>query len=130
MATLLRPTTDRRPGVYLLRFGTGEVYVGAAMHIGRRVRDHLRHLRNGTHHMPHIQAAFKRSSGRVEAAYRDLAIEDVYELQAVERVMIRTMVARLGRAKVLNRDWNPKPIGGHPDRLRDDDGPPELHPYE
>jgi hypothetical protein len=121
---------DRSPGVYILKFSSGCVYVGASMHLGRRVDQHLKNLRRGSHPMSFLQAEWDRCGGGrgidpVQVERLELPIEDGFELQVIERVMIRRMVQKKGRANVLNRSWSPTNVEKSPADL----SPPELHPY-
>jgi hypothetical protein len=123
---------DRMPGVYVLRFKSGCVYVGASMHIGRRVESHTKNLRRGSHPLAYLQAHFDQW-GEPEVTLRPVAVEDAYELQVVERVTIRTMRGKLGRAKVLNRSDRPAVVVVRDGPSADDvanGGPVEFHPFD
>jgi hypothetical protein len=118
----------RTAGVYLLKFSTGRVYVGASLNLHKRVDEHARRLSQGQNHLPHLQAAYDAACGVYRVELRELPCEDSFELQVVERVMIRLMIQRLGRPNVVNLSADPKPIRDA--RPPDDASPIPLHPYE
>lgn len=65
MSTLVRDVLIlddvRKSGIYgIFNNEAGKVYVGSAVNIARRYREHLRKLRNGKHHSPHLQHAWDK----------------------------------------------------------------------
>lgn len=61
-----------RTGVYeILNTANGKRYVGSAKHFARRWTAHRNHLLHGTHHSPHLQAAWNKYG---EASFRFLPI--------------------------------------------------------
>lgn len=50
-----------RSGIYgIFNIEAGKVYIGSAVNISRRYREHLKKLRKGEHHSPHLQRAWNR----------------------------------------------------------------------
>ncbi len=71
-------------------------------------------LRRRQHHLAYLQAENEICCGRWKFEIRPLPVVDAYELQVVERVMIRLMAQRYGRRRVLNEEWDPRVILGPP----------------
>ncbi len=74
-----------KSGVYAwINLVNGKVYVGSSRNIPKRRAEHLRFLRNGNHHSPHLQAAWD-SYGRDAFAFEVLEpVEDPIWLEARE----------------------------------------------
>lgn len=50
-----------RSGVYgIFNISAGKVYIGSAVNISRRYREHQRKLMRGNHHSPHLQRAWNK----------------------------------------------------------------------
>lgn len=90
--------------IYVLRFPSGAVYVGATLTPRIRTDKHLALLRAGRHPNARLQAEWDRTRGAgVAVDRRTVAVVDVAELVVCERVCIRTQVEERGRDRVLNR---------------------------
>jgi group I intron endonuclease len=64
---------------------TGGFYVGSTIHWGTRKRTHLRKLRGGVHHCPHLQASWVKH-GEAAFEFRVVQIvEDAAQLMAEEQ---------------------------------------------
>ena len=50
-----------RSGIYgIFNNAAGKVYIGSAVNISRRYKEHLKKLRGGAHHSPHLQRAWNK----------------------------------------------------------------------
>jgi hypothetical protein len=116
----------RTAGVYILKFATGRLYVGASLNLAKRLEQHRLNLARGSHSLPHLQAEFDAAAAAYTVDQRELPVHDGYELQVIEAVMIRRMIQRYGQARVINREKDPMPIVLRPA----DREPLELHPYD
>lgn len=103
-------TVARVPGVYVLKFASGRLYVGASLDVHKRVASHERQLQKRQHHLAYLQAESEACGARWKFEIKPIPVVDAYELQVVERVMIRLMVQRYGRRRVLNEEWDPRVI--------------------
>jgi hypothetical protein len=99
-----------RAGVYVWRFPSGCVYVGASFDLAKRVKDHRSYLRRGLGDNPKLQAEWDVCGGRCVLIERPLPIVTADELAVIERVLIREWVERVGRDRVLNQNVTPSPI--------------------
>jgi hypothetical protein len=124
---VMDPAAARSAGVYILKFSTGRLYVGASLNLAKRLEQHRLNLARGSHSLPHLQAEFDAAVGVYTVDQRELPVHDGYELQVIEAVMIRRMIQRYGQARVINRQEQPVPIVLRPTGRAE---PLELHPYE
>jgi hypothetical protein len=96
---------DDPPGVYVFRFHTSsKVYVGASMHLNRRIRTHLKQLRDRKHGNSALQREWAASEGAdCLISMRVLAGADYARLCEAENALIRHWFGKVGSAGLLNR---------------------------
>jgi len=68
----------------ILNIESGKFYVGSTVNTKERWRTHRRKLRKGTHHCPHLQAAWLKY-GESSFAFNIVSIHPVEELDRVEQ---------------------------------------------
>ena len=99
------------PGVYVLRFPAGHVYVGATWDLGHRIINHLRKLRAGTHPNARLQSAWASCSGvDVRVSWRPLPGVDAFQLCEYETRLLNHWVGVVGWAWMLNTAAAPVPF--------------------
>ncbi len=83
-----------RAGVYsIVNTANGKLYVGSSRTLGRRLYEHRRQLRAGTHKNRHLQSAWA-AHGEGAFKFRPLAfIADVAEMLDMERELIHRLNA-------------------------------------
>lgn len=75
-----------RGGIYQIRnLVNGKVYIGSAVHIGKRWVEHLKRLRNGSHHSRHLQAAWNKHGADQFILEVVEVVEDLGRLIEVEQ---------------------------------------------
>jgi group I intron endonuclease len=76
-------------GIYaIFNLVNNHQYIGSSVNVGSRLKDHQRHLREGTHFNPHLQAAWNKYGEENFWLYLVLATKDKNELFQDEQLFL------------------------------------------